>query len=76
MCELLGICFNKTAEEKLKVYENEGFCRIYIKDLDKECFEKIFEENDKILIISTTEDVRNSKELYNKIKILKECLTL
>ncbi|CAB3288534.1 putative Exodeoxyribonuclease V [Methanocaldococcus lauensis] len=66
--------YNKTAEEKLKVYENKGFCRIYIKDLDKERFEKIFEENDKILIVSTTDDIRNSRELYDKIKILKDVL--
>ena len=64
--------YKKNAKEKLKAYEDYGFYIIKISDVDEESFEEIFNENDKILIVSTYEDVRNSKELYDKIKILKK----
>ncbi|CAB3289126.1 putative Exodeoxyribonuclease V [Methanocaldococcus lauensis] len=66
--------YKKNAEEKLKVYENNGFYIIKIRDIDTENFKKVFEENDKLLIVSTTDDIRNSRELYDKIKILKDVL--
>jgi PDZ domain-containing secreted protein len=63
--------YKKNAKGKLKSYEDYGFHVIKISDVNEGSFEKIFNENDKILIVSTHEDVKNSKELYNKIKILK-----
>jgi len=66
--------YRRDVSEKLRLYEMDGFGIIELGSMDEQKLKEIFDKYDKILIVSYTEDVRNSNDLYNKIKILKSCL--
>jgi len=66
--------YRRYANKKLRLYEKGGFGIIELRSLDERKIKDIFNNYNKILIVSYTEDVRNSHDLYKKIKILKKLL--
>ena len=63
-------------EDRLRLYEQSGFNIIEIKDIDEKILKEILNSSDRILIISYTDDVKDTMNLCNKIKLLKNCFHL
>ncbi|WP_423792689.1 AAA family ATPase [Methanocaldococcus indicus] len=57
-------------EEKERLYREKGFQIIRINELNKDT-----KLNDKVLITSTSEDLRDNNELLEKLEILKSLIT-
>jgi len=66
--------YRNYVNEKIKLYETNGYAIVELKSMNEQKLTEIFDKYNKILIVSYPEDVRNSKDLYDKIKTLKRCL--
>ncbi len=63
-------------KDRLEIYKQNGFNVIEIKNLEEEILCDITSKTDRILLVSYTDDIKNTKDLQTKISVLKRVLNL